>query len=129
MKTGMLARGCCTTPGAMCFWAAMFVLIYGAGLLLTSAWADVRPFGDTLLLVALGAACVINFGRNRTVHCGITGPLFLLGALAAAFIEAGTWRVDMAIVWGSVLLGLGIAFIIEWRTVGQDRASKACTSF
>jgi hypothetical protein len=67
---------------------------------------------------------------GRGADLGIGGhPLFLLGALAAAFIEAGTWRVDMAIVWGSVLLGLGIAFIIEWRTVGQDRASKACTSF
>ena len=120
MKPGVLARSCCTTPAAMCFWAAMFVLIYGAGLLLRSAWPAVQPFGDTLILVALAAACVINFGRNRTLHCGMTGPLFLLGAVAAAFIEAGTWQFDMAIVWGVVLLGVGISFIIEWRTVGQQ---------
>ena len=127
MKPGVLARSCCTTPAAMCFWAAMFLLIFGAGLLVRSVWPAVYPFGNTLILVALGAACVINFGRNRTLHCGMTGPLFVLGAVAAALIEAGAWQFDMAIVWGVVLLGVGIAFIIEWRTVGQHGQSNACT--
>ena len=126
MKPGVLARSCCTTPAAMCFWAAMFVVIYGAGLLVRSAWPAVQPFGDTLILVALAAACLINFGRNRTLHCGMTGPLFILGAVAAALIEAGTWQFDMAIVWGVVLLGVGIAFFIEWWTVGHDGQSSAC---
>ena len=126
MERQLFGRSCCTTPAAICFWAAIFVLIYGAGLLLTSAWPALRPFGDTLILVALAAACVINFGRNRTLHCGITGPLFLLGAVAAALIEAGAWRFDMAIVWGLVLLGVGIAFAIEWRTVGRSGGSHAC---
>jgi hypothetical protein len=125
MKPGVLARSCCTTPAAMCFWAAMFVVIYGAGLVVRSVWPAVQPFGDTLILVALAAACVINFGRNRTLHCGMTGPLFLLGAVAAVFIEAGIWQFDMAVVWGVVLLGVGIALFIEWRTVGQQ--SNACT--
>jgi hypothetical protein len=100
--------------------------LWGAGLLLRSAWSAVQPFGDTLILVALAAACVINFSRDRTLHCGMTGPLFLLGAVAAAFIEAGAWQFDMAIVWGVVLLGVGISFIIEWRTVGQDGQSNTC---
>jgi hypothetical protein len=119
MERQLLGRSCCTTPAAMCFWAAIFVLIYGAGLLLTSVWPQARPFEDTLILVALAAACVVNFWRNRTLHCGITGPLFLVGAVAAALIEAGAWRFDLAIVWGVVLLGVGIAFIVEWRTVGR----------
>ncbi len=71
-----------------------------AGLLVRSAWAAVQPFGDTLMLAALAAACVINFGRNRTLHCGMTGPLFILGAVAAALIEAGIWQFDMAICLG-----------------------------
>jgi hypothetical protein len=122
MERQLLGRSCCTTPAAMCFWAAIFVLIYGAGLLLTSVWPQVRPFEDTLILVALAAACAVNFWRNRTLHCGITGPLFLVGAVAAALIEAGAWRFDLAIVWGVVLLGVGIAFIVEWRTVGRAAA-------
>lgn len=126
MKPAVFARSCCTTPAAMCFWATVFVLIYGAGLLLRSAWPAVQPFGDTLILVALAAACLINFGRNRTLHCGMTGPLFILGAIAAALIEAGTWQFDMAIVWGVVLLGVGTSFIIEWRTVGQRSDLDGC---
>jgi hypothetical protein len=121
MKPGLLARGCCTTPAAMGFWAAMFVLIYGVGLLLRSVSPVIEPFGDTVILVALAAACVINFSRHRTLHCGITGPLFVLGAVAAGLIEADAWRLDMAIVWGVILLGVGIAFVIEWRILGRPR--------
>jgi hypothetical protein len=126
MESGLLGRSCCTTPAAMCFWAAMFVLIYGTSLLVRSALPAAEPFGDTAILAALGLACIINFGRNRTLHCGITGPLFVLGAVAAALIEAGAWHFDMPIVWGVVLVGLGLAFVIEWRTAGQHGDSNAC---
>jgi hypothetical protein len=111
----------------MCLWAAVFVIIDGAGLLLTSVWPAIQVFEDTLILFALAAACFINFGRNRTLHCGITGPLFLIGGLAAALIEAGVWRFDLAVVWGLVLLGVGIAFVIEWRAVGLGNSQDACT--
>ena len=126
MDRQLLARSCCTTPAAMCLWAAAFVLIYGAGLLLRPFWPALHAFGDTLLLLSLAAACFINFGRNRTLHCGITGPLFAVAGLAAALIEGGVWQFDMTVVWGLVLLGVGVAFVIEWRTVGQAKRSDAC---
>jgi SAM-dependent methyltransferase len=124
MKPRLLARSCCTTPTAMGFWAAMFVLIYGIGLLLRSVSPVIEPFADTVILVALAAACVINFSHHRSLHCGITGPLFVLGAMAAGLIEAGAWQFDMAIVWAVVLLGVGLAFVIEWRTLGRPRDSN-----
>jgi len=127
MSRQLQARSCCTTPAAMCFWAAAFVLVYGAGLLLRSLWPALQSFGDTLLLLSLGAACFINFTRNRTLHCGITGPLFALGGLTAALIEGGVWHFDMTIVWGFVLIGVGTAFVIEWRTVGHANDPGACT--
>jgi hypothetical protein len=126
MKPGLLARSCCTTPAAMGFWAAMFALIYGLGLLVRSVSPAVEPFGDTVILVALAAACVINFSRHRTLHCGITGPLFVLGAVAAGLIEADVWQFDMAVVWGAVLLGVALAFLIEWRTLGRHGDSDTC---
>ena len=101
----------------MVLWAPIFAVMYGAGLLLRSTVPAVQPFADTAILIALAAACAINFGRNRTLHCGLTAPLFLLGAVAAALIEAGAWQVDMAIVWSVVLLGVAAAFVMEWRTV------------
>lgn len=125
MGRQLLARSCCTTPAAIAFWAASFVIISGAALLLASVWPAGRVLGDTLILIALAVACFLNFWRNRTLHCGITGPMFLLGAVAAALIEVGAWRFEMAVVWALVLVGAGIALVIEWRTVGQN-GSNAC---
>jgi hypothetical protein len=125
MQSRLFARSCCTTPSAICFWAVAFALVYGGGLLVVSVWPAMQPYGDTLFLFALGAACFANFGRNRTLHCGITGPLFLIGALAAALIETGVWKLDLAVVWGIVLIGVAVAFLIEWRTVGHSKTSTA----
>jgi hypothetical protein len=85
-------------------------------------------FGDTLLLLSFGAACFINFSRNRTLHCGLTGPLFAVAGVAAALIERGVWHFDMRVVWGLVLLGVGIAFLLEWRTAGQPNGPDACNA-
>ena len=117
MRRPTLPQGCCTTPSAMCFWVAAFVLFYGAGLLLGTVWPAVRHYEDTVLLVSLAAACFVNFHRNRTLHCALTGPLFVVGAIVAILAEAGIWHVDLSALWGVVLLGVGLAFLIEWRTV------------
>jgi hypothetical protein len=119
MMQTLLVRGCCTTRGAVSFWAAMFLLFYGAGLLLGRIWPEVERYGDTTILIALAAACFANFARNRTLHCGLTGPLFLLAAIVAMFVEAGFWNVQETILWALVLGGVTVAFLIEWRTVGR----------
>lgn len=114
-----LTQTCCTTPSAIGFWAAMFALFYGAGLLLRMIVPGLAQYGDTLILAALAAACFVNFGRHRTLHCGLTGPLFGAAAMVALLTEAGLWNVDHAIMWGVVVVGVAIAFLIEWRTVGR----------
>ena len=118
MKT-RFAHACCTTPAAAGFWAVMFLLFYAAGLLFASFWPGLQRYRDTMILVALGAACFVNFGRNRTLHCGLTGPLFALAAIVAVTIEAGLWNIDEAILWAVVLSGVALAFLIEWRIVGR----------
>jgi hypothetical protein len=114
------SQTCCTNPAAMWFWAVAFAVLYGVGLLLRSTSPVFEPYGDTLLLTALGAACVINFGRNRTLHCGLTGPFFLVAAIVAVLMEAGVWRINEEALWGVVLVGVALAFLIEWRVVGQQ---------
>ncbi|MGQ0736968.1 MAG: hypothetical protein ACT4QD_25360 [Acidobacteriota bacterium] len=115
---------CCTSPAAMWFWAAAFVVLYGVGFFARSTWPVFQPYGGTLLLAALGLACVINFGRNRTLHCGLTGPLFLIAAVVAFFMEAGVWDVNGDALWGLVLVGVALAFLIEWRAVGRQRQNS-----
>ena len=118
------SQTCCTSPAAMWFWAAAFIVLYGLGLFTRSTWPVFEPYGDTLLLTALGLACFINFGRNRTLHCGLTGPLFLLAAVATFLMEAGVWNVNEDALWSLVLVGVAIAFLIEWRTVGRHRQNS-----
>jgi hypothetical protein len=43
----------------------------------------------------------------------------------AALVEAERWSLDLSVVWGVVLVFIGVAFVIEWRTVGQKRNSAA----
>ncbi len=126
MKRPTLGGSCCTTPFAIAFWTAAFALFYGAGLLLSIVWPGLRQYGDTVILAALAAACFVNFGRNRTLHCGLTGPLFAMAAIVALLMEAGIWNVDQVVLWGVVLVGVALAFVIEWRTVrGQTHTSNA----
>jgi hypothetical protein len=120
------SQSCCTSPAAMWFWAAAFVVLYGIALFARSTWPVFDPYGDTLLLAALGFACFINFSRNRTLHCGLTGPLFLIAAVVAVLMEAGVWSINETALWGLVLVGVALAFLIEWRTVGrQEHGSRA----
>lgn len=124
MKRSAFAQSCCTTPSAMWFWGASFVVFFGISLVVGRVWPEMQQYGDTMLLVALAAACFVNFGRNRTLHCGLTGPFFLIAAVAALLIEADVWSVDPDVLWGIVLVGVALAFVIEWRTVGR-RGSHA----
>jgi hypothetical protein len=115
MSLFRFSQSCCTSPAAMWFWAAAFAVLYGIGLVMRSAWPVFEPYADTLLLVALGTACFINFGRNRTLHCGLTGPLFLVAAIVAALMEAGIWGPNENALWSVVLVGVALAFLVEWR--------------
>jgi hypothetical protein len=118
------SQTCCTSPAAIWFWAVAFAVLYGVALLAKSTWSPLEPYRDTLLLAALAGACFINFGRNRTLHCGLTGPLFLVATIVAALMEAGVWRINEEALWGVVLIGVALAFLIEWRVVGRIGVSK-----
>ena len=56
VKLPTFGRSCCTTPSALCFWAATALLIYSAGLLLGTMWPTMRHYSDTLVLAAMSGA-------------------------------------------------------------------------
>lgn len=127
MNARIFGQTCCrTTPAAMGFWGIAFLLAYGTARVAGSFWPAVGHHGDTIILVSLGVACFANFARNRTFHCGLSGPIFALGALVALAVEAGVWNLDLRLVWGMVLAAVTGALLIEWRTAGgQPRGSDA----
>lgn len=105
---------CCTSSGSLCFWFAAFFIFYGLGM--TAIFTmHVGRYQGAVLFVALGLACVVNLVRNRTFHCAITAPFFLLVAAALALQTAGIWSLSMRILWPIVLIVVGIAFLLEKR--------------
>lgn len=105
---------CCTSPRSLCYWSAAFVILYAIGLGLVF-WFRWQPYELVALFTALGLACFANLARNRTFHCAITGPFFLLVALALALQAAGIWKAGRGLLWPAVLIVVCAAFLLERR--------------
>jgi hypothetical protein len=62
----------------------------------------------------MAIGCLANWTRNRSFHCAITGPLFLIGGVV--FLLSGVRMINISTfwVWPFVLIGTGIAFLLEW---------------
>lgn len=105
---------CCTSSRALCYWGAVFVILYAIGLVLVF-WLRWQPYELVVLFTALGLACFANLARNRSFHCAITGPFFLLVALALGLEAAGIWKIGRALLWPVVLIVVCAAFLLERR--------------
>ena len=90
-------------------WGVPTVLL-AAGFLLDGA----RPWLWTPAFVVAGTACLANASRCRRLHCFITGPLFLLCAVATLLTASGL--VVLAPRWIGVTAVGGTAFgySVEW---------------
>lgn len=113
------SRYCCTSVPALGFWLGVFAMLWGAVMLLQLVTPALRPYTSALLFAAAGVACLTNFRRNRTLHCALTGPFFLLIAGALALAESGLWATSLAWVWPAVLIGVGLALLVEWRCTSR----------
>lgn len=105
---------CCTSWRGLCYWGAAFLILYAIGLGL-AIWLHAQAYQLAVLFAALGLACIANFARNRTFHCVITGPFFLLVALAVALEKSGVWKVGMGFVWVIVAVVVAVALVLERR--------------
>ena len=105
---------CCLTRRAACTWIAAFCILYGLGIMVLHL-EHIGRYQGTALFAAMGLACFVNFAQNRTFHCVITGPFFLLVALALALQTHGMWHVSRTGLWPAVLIVVGIAFLLERR--------------
>ena len=105
---------CCSSWQSLCFWGCAFVVFYAAGLL-AIYWLHLQSYQTTALFAALGLACVVNAARNRTFHCFITGPFFLLAALAFALNTTGVWSIPAGVLWATVVIVVCAALLLERR--------------
>jgi len=69
----------------------------------------------TYHLFAMAIGCVANWFKNRSFHCGITAPLFFIAGIVFLLSELEMTHINVAFVWPFVFVGVGIAFLLEWR--------------
>jgi hypothetical protein len=63
----------------------------------------------------MSIGCLANWLRNRSFHCVITGPLFLIGGLIFLFSGMHLIYVNTRWMWPLILIAVAIAFVLEWR--------------
>jgi hypothetical protein len=106
---------CCSSPAAMWYWFGASLIAWGVLSLVGIYWHPLHALSTATILFAMAIGCVANWLRNRTFHCGITGPLFLIAAVVFLLSDASMVHVNNLVVLPFVLIGVGIAFLLEWR--------------
>jgi hypothetical protein len=99
----------------------------GALFLVGIAWDAARAWLWIPALIVAGGACIANASRCGRLHCFVTGPLFLLGALATVASATGIMAIDWRWILGMVIGGTAIGYGLEWlrgKYVGGGTASE-----
>lgn len=106
---------CCSSPAAMCYWFAVSLVAWGMLSLIGIYWRPLRASAAATLFFAMAIGCVANWLKNRTLHCGITGPLFLIAGIVYLLSDMHLLDVGSRLVLPVVVIVTGIAFLLESR--------------
>jgi hypothetical protein len=104
---------CCSTPASICYWLVVSVAAWAVLAILGVFWHPLHGSSAATCLLAMAVGCFANGFKNRTYHCVLTGPLFLVAGILLLF--TATTHIKPGFVWAGVLLGTGTAFWLEWR--------------
>ena len=94
--------------------------------ILGAHWEKGRVWVWVPALMVAGISCVINAKRCGRFHCCLTGPLYLLGALAVLLSGLGVMALRWNWIFSVILGGSVLAFVPEWighKYTGRDRLS------
>ena len=107
-------KACCSSPAAICYWFIVSLMAWGVLDFVGIYWRPLHASSEATCLFAMAIGCLANWRRNRTFHCAITGPLFLIGGVAFLLSGVGVTHVNTHWVWPFVLIGVGVAFLLEF---------------
>ncbi len=108
-------EACCSSPASTCYWFVASLVGWGGLSLIGVYWRPLHAPSAAGCLLAMAIGCFANWTRNRTFHCGITGPLFLVAGIVFLLSGERMLHVNTAWVWTFVAIGTAIAFLLEWR--------------
>ena len=108
-------QACCGTPAAWCYWCALSLLAWGVLSLVGIYWYPLHASSAATINLAVGIGCTANWFKNRTLHCGITAPLFLITGILFLLSDMRWFAVNPLLIWPIVAIVTGFAFVLEWR--------------
>jgi hypothetical protein len=108
-------EACCSSPASLCYWFIVSLAAWGVLSFIGIFWVPLHAPSSSACLFAMAIGCFANWTRNRSYHCAITGPLFLIGGIVLLVSQERMLRVNTNWVWTFVLVGTAIAFLLEWR--------------
>jgi len=117
-------RACCSSPAAMCYWFAASLIAWGVLSVVGAYWHPLHWYSASTTLFAMAMGCVANWLRNRSFHCAITGPLFLIAGIFFLFADLRIARVNGPLVWSLLLIGTAVAFLLEWRYAKRSSSKE-----
>ena len=104
---------CCSSPASICYWLIVTLAAWAVLAIIGVFWHPLRGYSGATCLLAMAVGCFANALKNRTYHCILTGPLFLIGAIL--LLSTNSMHVKSTAIWTGVFAGTGIAFLLEWR--------------
>jgi hypothetical protein len=104
----------------MRYWTIIFVISLAALTIVAVYW---HPFSNAVVPLAVGIGCVANWAKNRTYHCGITGPIFILAGAALLLAAVGYIHVQSIVIWALAVIGTVVALYLESRYAEKSGAN------
>jgi len=104
---------CCSSPASIGYWFIASLAAWAVLAIIGVFWYPLHATSAATCLLAMAVGCFANAFKNRTYHCVLTGPLFLIAGIV--FLSLDSLRIKASVVWTGVLVGTAVAFLLEWR--------------
>jgi hypothetical protein len=117
-------RACCSSPTAICYWCIMSLLAWGVLSVIGIYWYPLHASGAATFCLAVAIGCTTNWIKNRTLHCAITGPVFLGAGFLFLLSDSGRFAINPHWVWLIVAALTALAFLLEWRCGARTPGSS-----
>src|SRR5258708_13022936 len=106
-------EACCSSPAALCYWFIVSLMAWGGLSLIGIYWRPLHAPSSAACFFVMAIGCLANWRRNRSFHCAITGPLFLIAGVVFLLSGARMIHVNTLWAWPSLPLEVAIPFLLH----------------
>jgi len=96
------------------YWCAVSLIAWITLSLFGLLWYPLHASSAATICLATSIGCFANWTKHRTLHCGITGPVFGIAGAIFLFSEVRPVAIHPGIVWVVVAIVTGFSFLLEW---------------